>query len=389
LINALENNVGPLSGLKVIELAGIGPGPFCAMVLADMGADVLRIERSGGSSLPIAIDPTKDVLNRGRRSVMLNLKHPQGVEAMLQLCERADVLIEGYRPGVMERLGLGPDECRRRNPKLVYGRMTGWGQEGPLAQRAGHDITYIATSGVLHMIGRAGELPVAPGGFIGDMGGGGLLLAFGLLCAIFEARNSGLGQVVDAAMVDGSSLLGAALYGLMAMGLFDADRWGVNMADTGSHFYEVYQTSDGKLVAVGALEPQFYTQLLAGLGLNADELPPQMDSASWPAMKRRFAEIFRRKTRSEWESVFEGKDACVAAVLSPREAASGAQMRARGSFTEAFGVLQPSPAPRFSRTPGAISRPPPAPGEHTDAALADWGFAPDRIRGLRQSGALG
>jgi alpha-methylacyl-CoA racemase len=381
--------VGPLSGLKVIELAGIGPGPFCAMVLADMGADVLRIDRAGGSSLPIAIDPTKDVLNRGRRSVMLNLKHAQGVEAVLQLCERADVLIEGYRPGVMERLGLGPDACLRRNPKLIYGRMTGWGQEGPLAKCAGHDITYIATSGVLHTIGRAGELPVPPPGFIGDMGGGGLLLAFGLLCAIFEARNSGLGQVVDAAMVDGSSLLGAALYGLMAMGLFNADRWGVNMGDTGAHFYEVYETSDGKLIAAGALEPQFYAQLLAGLGLNADELPPQMDSASWPAMKRRFAEIFRRKTRSEWESIFEGKDACVAAVLSPREAASGAQMKARGSFTEAFGVLQPSPAPRFSRTPGAISRPPPTPGEHTEAALADWGFAPERIRALHENGALG
>jgi alpha-methylacyl-CoA racemase len=381
--------MGPLSGLKVIEFAGIGPGPFCAMVLSDMGAEVLRIDRSGASSLPIALDPTKDVLNRGRRSVMLDLKHPQGIEAVLQLCERADALIEGYRPGVMERLGLGPDECLRRNPKFVYGRMTGWGQDGPLAKRAGHDITYIATSGVLHMIGRQGELPVPPSGFIGDMGGGGLLLAFGLLCALFEARNSGLGQVVDAAMVDGSSLLGAGLYGLMAMGLFDADRWGVNMGDTGSHFYEVYETSDDKLIAVGALEPQFYAQLLAGLGLNADELPAQMDSAAWPGMKRRFAAIFRTKTRSEWESTFNGKDACVAAVLSPREAANGAHMKARQSFTHAFGVLQPSPAPRFSRTPGAINRPPPAPGEGADEALADWGFGPESIRALRQGGVLG
>jgi alpha-methylacyl-CoA racemase len=381
--------MGPLSGLKVIEFAGIGPGPFCAMVLADMGADVLRIDRSGGSSLPMALDPAKDVLNRGRRSVMLDLKHPEGLETVRQLCQRADVLIEGYRPGVMERLGLGPDECRARNPRLIYGRMTGWGQDGPLAKRAGHDITYIATSGVLHMIGRQGELPVAPAGFIGDMGGGGMLLAFGLLCALFEARSSGLGQVVDAAMVDGSSLLGAGLYGLMAMGLFNADRWGVNMGDTGSHFYEVYETSDDRLIAVGALEPNFYAQLIAGLGLGADELPAQMDSASWPAMKQRFAAIFRTKTRAEWESIFDGKDACVAAVLSPHEAPEAAHMKARQSFTRAFGVLQPSPAPRFSRTPGAIRRPPPAPGEHTDEALEDWGFERQSIQALRRGGAFG
>jgi len=329
------------------------------------------------------------VLNRGRRSVMIDLKNPEGLEAVHRLCERADALIEGYRPGVMERLGIGPDECLRRNPKLVYGRMTGWGQEGPLAKRAGHDITYIATSGVLHTIGRKGELPVAPAGYIGDMGGGGMLLAFGIMCALFESHRSGAGQVVDAAMVDGSSLLGAGLYGLMAMGLFDADRWGVNMGDTGSHFYEVYETSDGKLMAVGALEPAFYAQLLAGLGLGAADLPAQMDSAAWPAMKERFRAIFRTKSRAEWETVFEGKDACVAAVLSPREAAEGPHMKTRRAFSDAFGVLQPSPAPRFSRTPGAISRPPPAPGQHTDEALGDWGFAADTIRTLRRGGAVG
>ncbi len=381
--------MGPLSQLKVVEFAGIGPGPFCAMLLADMGADVLRIDRAGGASLPIALDPSKDVLNRGRRSVLIDLKNPQGLEAVLLLCEQADILIEGYRPGVMERLGLGPEACLRRNPKLVYGRMTGFGQDGPLAKRAGHDITYIATSGVLHMIGRRGELPVAPPGLVGDMGGGAMLLAFGVLCALIEALRSGSGQVVDAAMVDGSSLLAAGLYGLSAMGLFDADRWGVNMGDTGSHFYEVYETRDGKLIAVGALEPQFYAQLLEGLGLRAEELPAQMDSAAWPEMKLRFAALFRTKTRSEWEAVFDGKDACVAAVLSPREAAAGGHMKARRAFSEAFGVVQPAPAPRFSRTPGAISRPPPAPGQHTEEALADWGFAQERIEALRRNGAFG
>jgi alpha-methylacyl-CoA racemase len=381
--------MGPLTGLKVVEFAGLGPGPFCAMVLADMGADVLRIDRPGPSALPVAIDATKDVLNRGRRSVMLDLKRPEGLEAVRDLCARADALIEGYRPGVMERLGLGPEELLKRNAKLVYGRMTGWGQDGPLAKRAGHDINYIAISGALHTVGRKGELPVPPAGYIGDMGGGGMLLAFGVLCALFEARNSGLGQVVDAAMVDGSSLLGASLYGLLAMGLFDADRWGVNMADTGSHFYEVYETSDGKLMATGAIEPQFYAQLLAGLGLDREELPAQMDASAWAAMKQRFAAVFRTKTRSEWEAIFEGKDACVAPVYSPREAPEGAHMKTRQAFSEAFGVLQPAPAPRFSRTPGAIRRPPPVPGEHTDQALADWGFAPERIAALRQGGAFG
>lgn len=381
--------MGPLAGLKVLEFAGIGPGPFCGMVLADMGAEVLRIDRAGGSALPIDLDPALDVLNRGRRSVLLDLKNPLAVETVLAMCSRADALIEGYRPGVMERLGLGPADCMRRNPRLIYGRMTGWGQDGPLAKSAGHDINYIAASGVLHTIGRSGQLPVPPAGFVGDMGGGGLLLAFGVVCAVLESRSSGLGQVIDAAMVEGSSLLAAGLHGMMAMGLFDARRWGVNMGDTGAHFYEVYETRDAKLVAVGALEPRFYAELLAGLGLDPAGLPAQMDQSSWPEMKQRFAAIFRGRTRDEWEAVFDGRDACFAPVLSMIEAPRGAHMQARGSFTEIKGVVQPSPAPRFSRTQPCLSRPPPRPGEHSEQALADWQLPEQDIRALRESGALG
>jgi alpha-methylacyl-CoA racemase len=380
--------MGPLAGLKIIELAGLGPGPFCAMLLADMGAEVLRIDRKDGSGRPIRLDDTKDALNRGRRSVAMDLKNPEAVATVLDLCAGADALIEGFRPGVMERMGLGPEACLKRNPRLVYGRMTGWGQEGPLAKRAGHDINYIAVAGVLHMFGRDGERPVPPANLVGDMGGGGLLLAFGIVCALLEARSSLQGQIVDAAMVDGASLLATSVYGLAAMGLWNPSRWGVNLTDTGAHFYEVYATSDDKLVAVGAIESQFYTQLLKGLGLDGADLPPQMDAASWPQMKRRFAQVFRTKSRAEWEKIFAGTDACVSPVLSPLETIENAHMQARRSFAEIGAVTQPAPAPRFSRTPGEIARPPPLPGQHTVEALAAWGLSDARIRDLREAGAI-
>ena len=380
--------MGPLAGLKVIEFAGLGPGPFCAMLLADMGAEVLRIDRKDGSGRPIRLDDAKDALNRGRRSVAMDLKNPEAVATVLDLCAGADALIEGFRPGVMERMGLGPEACLKRNPRLVYGRMTGWGQEGPLAKRAGHDINYIAVAGVLHMFGRDGERPVPPANLVGDMGGGGLLLAFGIVCALLEARSSLQGQIVDAAMVDGASLLATSVYGLAAMGLWNPSRWGVNLTDTGAHFYEVYATSDDKLVAVGAIESQFYTQLLKGLGLDGADLPPQMDAASWPQMKRRFAQVFRTKSRAEWEKIFAGTDACVSPVLSPLETIENAHMQARRSFAEIGAVTQPAPAPRFSRTPGEIARPPPLPGQHTVEALAAWGLSDARIRDLREAGAI-
>jgi len=318
----------------------------------------------------------------------MDLKNPEAVATVLDLCAGADALIEGFRPGVMERMGLGPEACLKRNPRLVYGRMTGWGQEGPLAKRAGHDINYIAVAGVLHMFGRDGERPVPPANLVGDMGGGGLLLAFGIVCALLEARSSLQGQIVDAAMVDGASLLATSVYGLAAMGLWNPSRWGVNLTDTGAHFYEVYATSDDKLVAVGAIESQFYTQLLKGLGLDGADLPPQMDAASWPQMKRRFAQVFRTKSRAEWEKIFAGTDACVSPVLSPLETIENAHMQARRSFAEIGAVTQPAPAPRFSRTPGEIARPPPLPGQHTVEALAAWGLSDARIRDLREAGAI-
>jgi alpha-methylacyl-CoA racemase len=303
------------------------------------------------------------------------------------MCESADALIEGFRPGVMERLGLGPEACLEVNPKLVYGRMTGWGQDGPMAQRAGHDINYVALSGVLGMLGRGNERPLPPLNIIGDMGGGGLLLAFGVVCALLESRGSGQGQVVDAAMVDGSALMASTIYGLRPAGWW-SDRRGVNMLDGGAPFYEVYETSDGGFVAVGAIEQQFYAELLAGLGLDPAKLPAQMDRKSWPKVKRRFARVFKSRTRDEWTEVFEGRDACVAPVLSLTEAAIHPHNFERKSFVDPHGVLQAAPAPRFSRTAPAMSLPPPAPGEHTDDVLADYGFEPAEIAALRQSGAI-
>jgi alpha-methylacyl-CoA racemase len=382
--------MGPLSTVRVVEMAGIGPAPFAAMLLADLGAEVLRLDRKDGAAIARAIgmDFAKDVSNRGRPSAAVDLKNPDSIALVLDLLDSADVLIEGFRPGVMEGLGLGPAVCLERNPKLVYGRMTGWGQTGPLARRAGHDINYIALSGLLHTFARRGERPLPPGNVLGDMGGGGLMLAFGVLGALIEARSSGHGQVVDAAMFEGAALLGTSVFVMMGMGLYDPQRPGAHLSDTGAHFYDVYETQDGRHIAVGAIEPQFYAQLLKGLGLDAASLPKQMDAASWPDMKRRFAEIFRSKSRAEWEKIFEGTDACVTPVLSPTEAAEDPHARSRGSFTHAGGVLQPAPTPRFSRTPGALSRLPPMPGADTDQALAAWGLSAERLAALRAAGAI-
>ena len=381
---------GPLQGLKVIEIAGIGPGPFAAMLLADLGAEVLRIERKEGVAImrQMGFDAARDASNRSRQAIAVDLKHPGAVALVLDLVAGADALIEGFRPGVMERLGLGPDVCLARNRRLVYGRMTGWGQTGPLAPTAGHDINYIALSGMLHTFTRAGQPPVPPGNTVGDMGGGGLLLAFGIVCAVHEARTSGLGQVVDAAMFEGAAALGTSVFVTMAMGLYDAGQPGMNLSDTGAHFYEVYETRDGKHVAVGAIEPQFYAELLRGLGLDANTLPKQMDRSSWPGLKQRFAEVFRGKTRAEWDQVFAGKDACVSPVLTPAEAADHPHARERGSFCSPGGVLQPSPVPRFSRTPGGIASAPAVAGQGSDAALGSWGVPDARIAELRSSGAL-
>jgi len=380
---------GPLVGLRIVEIAGIGPGPFAAMLLADLGADIVRVERKEGVAImrQMGFDPTRDISNRGRAAIAVDLKDPAGVELVLDLVAPADALIEGFRPGVMERLGLGPEACLQRNPRLVYGRMTGWGQTGPLARAAGHDINYIALSGLLHTFARAGQPPVPPGNTVGDMGGGGLLLAFGILCALHEVKRSGAGQVVDAAMFEGAAALGTSVFVTMAQGLYDPGRPGTNMGDTGAHFYEVYETQDQRYVAVGAIEPQFYAELIKGLGLDPASLPKQMDRQSWPQMKRRFAAVFQTKTRAEWEEIFAGKDACVSPVLDPREAAEHPHARARGSFSSLGGLLQPAPVPHFSRTPGAVGAPP-IPGTGADPALAAWGIDAKRIAQLRSSGAL-
>jgi alpha-methylacyl-CoA racemase len=374
---------GPLQDFKVIEMAGIGPGPFTAMMLADMGAEVLRVDRPNARVL----NPDKDVLNRGRRSIAVDLKHPDGVQTVLRLVEQADALLEGFRPGVMERLGLGPDECLARNPKLVYGRMTGWGQEGPLSQAAGHDINYIAIAGVLNNFKRVGEKPVPPNNLVGDFGGGGLLLAFGIVCGLLEASRSGKGQVVDAAMVDGAAVLSTMIHAFVAMGIWQ-DNPGHNMLDTGAHFYEVYETADGKYMAIGAIEHQFYAELLERTGLKDEDLPFQMDREQWPSLKDRFTALFKSKTRDEWQSILEGTDACAVPVLSMTEAPSHPHNVARQTFVVQDGVTQPAPAPRFSRTTAEIAGPAPAPGQHTEDALAAWGFTADEVAKLREAGAV-
>ena len=378
---------GPLEGVRIVELAGLGPAPFAGMMLADAGADIIRIDRAERATYPPNTEPHVDLMNRGRRSVAVDLKHPDGVGLVLRLVEGADGLMEGFRPGVAERLGMGPDVCLARNPKLVYGRMTGWGQEGPMASAAGHDIDYIALAGALEPMARAGERPFPPLNLVGDFGGGGMMLAFGMCAAIINARQTGLGQVVDAAMVDGAAALMTMTYTLRSSGIWHEER-GTNLLDTGAHFYEVYETADGGFMAVGAIEPQFYAALLRGLELEDEDLPAQMDREFWPPMKERFARLFATKTRAEWTSVFEGTDACVAPVLSPWEAPSHPHMAARETFTEVAGVVQPSPAPRFGRTPGSIRRPPPNPGQHTDETLIDWGLDADEVAELRASKAI-
>ncbi|HYX66772.1 MAG TPA: CaiB/BaiF CoA-transferase family protein, partial [Burkholderiales bacterium] len=364
--------MGPLAGIKVVEFEAIGPAPFAGMLLADMGADVLVVDRPAESGLGLERSRWYDVMMRGKRSVTLDLKSASGKEAALQLVARADVLIEGFRPGVMERLGLGPDPVFKRNERIVYGRMTGWGQEGPLAPRAGHDIDYIALAGVLHAFGRKGERPVPPLNLIGDFGGGGMLLGFGVACALLEASRSGRGQVIDAAMVDGAALLAAMFSGFLAAGSWSEER-GVNILDTGAPWYDVYETKDGKHVAIGAIEPKFFAELTQKLRL--DDLPAQNDRSRWPEMRRRFSEAFRSKTRDEWDAIFAGSDACFAPVLGWREAREHPHARARSAYVPVGRVEQPAPAPRFSRTPGEIRRAPPERGEGGGQALKDWGFS--------------
>ncbi len=379
--------MGPLKGFKVIELAGIGPAPMCAMLLSDLGAEVLRIDRTADAGLGIAMKTKYSLLNRGRRSIALDLKRPEATEAVLRLVSQADALIEGFRPGVMERLGLGPDVCLARNPRLVYGRMTGWGQEGPLASAAGHDINYIALSGALHSIGRRGEAPVPPLNLIGDFGGGALYLAFGVVTGLLEAQKSGKGQVVDTAMIDGAASLMTAIYGMHGSGIWNDER-GTNILDTGAHYYDVYETKDGKYISIGSIETKFYDELLRLSGLKREELAPQNDRKSWPQMKERIAALFRTKSRDEWCAIMEGSDICFAPVLSLSEAPNHRHNKHRGTFVEQDGVVQPAPAPRFSRTPGAIQRPPAQPGEHTEEALRDWGFSASELEKLRACGAI-
>jgi alpha-methylacyl-CoA racemase len=379
---------GALASIRVIELAGLGAVPFAAMMLADMGADVIRIDRKSPAQAGDDSAPSWDLLDRGRHSVGVELKNPAGVGLVLRLAEHADVLIEGFRPGVMERLGLGPEACLARNPRLVYGRMTGFGQTGPLAQAAGHDIDYIALSGALEPLGRTGERPVPPLNLLGDFGGGAMFLLTGVLAALVERATSQRGQVVDAAMVDGSALLCTMLHDFRKKGLWNAGRGG-NLLDTGAPFYEVYETQDRKFVAIGALEPHFYRELLERMGLGGDpRFSAQMDQRQWPAMKQAFAEIFAQKTRAEWQALLEGGDSCFAPVLSPEEAALHPQNQARGTFTEIAGRGVPSPAPRFSRTPSRMGSPPPQAGTQNEEALRAWGFADSEIVALREAQAI-
>ena len=371
--------MGPLQGLRIVEIAGIGPGPFCAMMLADMGAEIIRVERKG------APDPRGkfNLLLRGRPSIGIDLKQPAGIEATLRLLEQADALIEGFRPGVMEKLGLGPEVCRARNPRLVYGRMTGWGQTGPLAHAAGHDINYISLSGVLQAIGERGGKPVPPLNLVGDFGGGGMMLAFGIVCALLEAKTSGQGQIIDAAMTDGSATLMTIIYGLKAMGTWTNER-GANMLDGGAHFYGTYECSDGKYVSIGSIEPQFYALLLEKIGLNDSALQEQMNRERWSELKEQLGQVFKTKTRDEWCDLMEGTDICFAPVLDLDEAPRHPHNAMRGTFVELDGITQPAPAPRFSRTAPEIQRQ----SQHSDEVLTAWGFSAAEIAALKQAGAM-
>jgi alpha-methylacyl-CoA racemase len=378
---------GPLAGIKVLEVAGIGPGPFCGMMLADMGADLIRIDRADRVRGGDPDKPPGDVLARGRRSIGVDLKQPAGVEVVLRLVEQADVIIEGFRPGVMERLGLGPEVCLARNPRLVYGRMTGWGQEGPMAHAAGHDINYIALAGALHPIGRKGEKPLPPLNLVGDFGGGGMLLAFGIAAALVERASSGKGQVIDAAMVDGAATLMGMFHGMAAMGIWSEER-GTNLLDTGAHFYDTYETSDGKYISLGSIEPQFYAELIDKLGLAGESLPSQMDKSAWPALKERFEGIFKTKTRDEWCEIMEGSDVCFAPVLAMTEVTSHPHIQHRSTFVESNGIMQAAPSPRFSRTVPKLDRPPSHAGQHSKEVLESFGFGAEEIAKLKDAKAV-
>jgi alpha-methylacyl-CoA racemase len=372
--------MGPLAGVRVVEFAGIGPGPFAAMLLSDMGADVIRVDRKGGRT------PSKgEVTYRGRRAVALDMKKREGVDAALKLIDQADALIEGFRPGVMERLGVGPDVCLKRNPKLVYGRMTGWGQEGPLASAAGHDINYIALTGALHGIGHSNTKPVPPLNLVGDFGGGALYLAFGIVCGLVEARKSGKGQVVDAAMTDGSASLMAMFYGMSSLGMW-ADKRGANLLDSGAHFYDTYETKDGKYIALGSIEPQFYRELVEKTGISEPAFGAQMDRNAWPSLKEKLAGVIKTKTRDEWDKIMLGSDVCYAPVLTLTEAPKHPHNVARRTFLEIDGVTQPAPAPRFSRTVPEVQGPPQ--GASNEVALKAWGFSDGEIAKLSQAGAI-
>ncbi len=378
---------GPLKGLRIIEMVGLGPGPFCAMMLSDMGAEVIRIDQKRGSAKSVLPGQGTrcDVLARGRRSLAVDLKQPGAAALVLRLVARADALIEGYRPGVMERLGLGPDVCLERKPALVYGRMTGWGQTGPLASAAGHDLNYIALSGALHAMGRPGTPPPPPLNLVGDFGGGAMMLAFGVVCALLEARSSGRGQVVDAAMTDGAALLTAMIYGFKAAGAW-SNRRGANLLDGGAHFYDSYACADGKYLAIGPIEPQFYALLLEVCGITDPDFSAQMDAARWPELKAKLAAVFRTRSRDQWCALMAGTDVCFAPVLDLDEAPEHPHNRARQTFIDIAGVVQPAPAPRFSRTPPGVPSPPAAAGEHSDAILADWGCSSAEISALRAAG---
>jgi alpha-methylacyl-CoA racemase len=381
---------GPLSGLKVIEMVGIGPCPFAAMMLADMGAEVIRIDRKPDPNAPnpYPMLGTKfDVMARGRRSLALDLKDPRARQLLLDLVVKADVLVEGFRPGVMERLGLGPDCCLDRNPRLVYGRVTGWGQTGPLSQTAGHDLNYVALSGMLHAMGRADGPPAPPLNLVGDFGGGAMMLAFGVVCAVLEAKNSGKGQVVDAAMTDGAALLGAMMYGLRAFGSW-SDQREANLLDGGAPFYDCYACADGRMISIGAIEPQFYAQLLELAGVDDPQFRKQWRQADWPELKRKFAALFATRTRDAWCALLEGTDVCFAPVLDMAEAPHHPHNAARATFIERDGVTQPAPAPRFSRTPADIGSPPSAPGQDGAAVLADWGWSGASVEALQRAGVV-
>ena len=381
---------GPLLGLKVVEIASLGPGPFCAMMLADMGADVIRVDRADAVDVELhgpTNVPTKGfTIHRSRRSMGVDLKSPAGIATVLRLVESADVLLEGYRPGAMEKMGLGPDVCLARNPRLVYGRVSGFGQDGPLAANPGHDINFVAMAGLLNLVGKEGSPPIPPPGLLGDFGGAGMGLAFGVLAALYERQASGKGQVIDCSMVESSAILGTLFYGMLGANFYHLER-GANTIDGGSHFYNSYQTSDGQWLTIAAVLPKFYQAMMAKLGLSASE-PAQMDESQWPAMKEKMAAIFKQHTLAEWNARLDGADYCYAPALNMRTAPLHPHNQARKSFVEVDGITQPAPAPKFSRTPGAVAAAPPATGEHTEAILQDWGFSSAEIASLHQSGTV-